>query len=132
VQVVLARAPGPITHAFFAIATEAHDDDGLPHTLEHLIFLGSEAYPYKGVLDMAANRLFARGTNAWTATDHTAYTATHAGAEGLLALLPVYADHVLFPTITAAGYTTEVHHVNGEGADAGVVVRACGRNAHML
>lgn len=29
------------------LATEAHDDDGLPHTLEHLIFLGSEEYPYK-------------------------------------------------------------------------------------
>ena len=118
---VLARAAGPITHAYFCIATEALDDDGLPHTLEHLVFLGSEKYPYKGVLDMAANRLFARGTNAWTATDHTAYTATHAGAEGLLALLPVYADHVLFPTLTPAGYLTEVHHVTGEGEDAGVV-----------
>lgn len=28
-------------------ATEAFDDDGLPHTLEHLVFLGSEKYPYK-------------------------------------------------------------------------------------
>ena len=28
-------------------ATEAHDDDGLPHTLEHLVFMGSENYPYK-------------------------------------------------------------------------------------
>lgn len=28
-------------------ATEAHDDDGLPHTLEHLVFMGSEDYPYK-------------------------------------------------------------------------------------
>lgn len=28
-------------------ATEAHDDDGLPHTLEHLVFMGSEKYPYK-------------------------------------------------------------------------------------
>ena len=28
-------------------ATEAHDDDGLPHTLEHLIFMGSEDYPFK-------------------------------------------------------------------------------------
>jgi len=120
-QVVLARASGPITHAYFCIATEALDDDGLPHTLEHLVFLGSEKFPYKGVLDMAANRLFARGTNAWTATDHTAYTATHAGAEGLLSLLPVYADHVLFPTLTPSGYLTEVHHVDGEGADAGVV-----------
>lgn len=29
------------------IATEAHDHDGLPHTLEHLVFMGSEKYPYK-------------------------------------------------------------------------------------
>ena len=28
-------------------ATEAHDHDGLPHTLEHLVFMGSEKYPYK-------------------------------------------------------------------------------------
>lgn len=48
------------------LATEAHDDDGLPHTLEHLIFLGSEDYPYKGVLDLVANRCLASGTNAWT------------------------------------------------------------------
>lgn len=28
-------------------ATEAFDDDGLPHTLEHLVFMGSEKYPFK-------------------------------------------------------------------------------------
>lgn len=32
---------------FHITATEAHDDDGLPHTLEHLVFMGSEDYPYK-------------------------------------------------------------------------------------
>jgi predicted Zn-dependent peptidase len=32
---------------FTCSATEAHDDDGLPHTLEHLVFLGSENYPFK-------------------------------------------------------------------------------------
>ena len=32
---------------FIIVATEAHDHDGLPHTLEHLIFMGSEEYPYK-------------------------------------------------------------------------------------
>ena len=31
----------------FILATEAHDDDGLPHTLEHIVFMGSEKYPYK-------------------------------------------------------------------------------------
>lgn len=40
-------------HAYLSVlfsyntATEAHDDDGLPHTLEHLVFMGSENYPYK-------------------------------------------------------------------------------------
>lgn len=28
---------------------------------------------------------------------------------------------MLYPTITSAGYVTEVHHVNGKGEDAGVV-----------
>lgn len=39
-----------------------------------MIFMGSELYSYKGVLDSLANRCFASGTNAWTAVDHTAYT----------------------------------------------------------
>ncbi|KAG4066708.1 hypothetical protein HA402_007344 [Bradysia odoriphaga] len=102
-------------------ATEAHDDDGLPHTLEHLIFLGSEKYPYKGVLDLLANRCLASGTNAWTDTDHTCYTMTTAGKDGFLELLPIYLDHVLFPTLTDSGFITEVHHVSGEGEDGGVV-----------
>lgn len=80
---------------------------------------------------MAANRLFARGTNAWTAVDSTVYTTSHAGGDGLLGvrrrgassallslaappvqdsdwipppqLLPVFADHVLWPTLTKSG-----------------------------
>ena len=76
-----------------------HKDDGLPHTLEHLIFLGSELYPYKGILDKLANRSMAQGTNAWTATDHTCYTLDTAGQEGCLNMLPIYADHILSPTL---------------------------------
>ena len=34
-----------------------HPDDGLPHCLEHLVFLGSKSYPHKGVLDKLAPRL---------------------------------------------------------------------------
>lgn len=99
----------------------ADDDDGLPHTLEHLIFLGSEKYPYKGVLDLLANRCLASGTNAWTDTDHTCYTMTTAGSEGFLELLPIYLDHILYPTLTDAGFITEVHHISGDGEDGGVV-----------
>ena len=48
------------------VATRAQDHDGLPHTLEHMIFLGSDEYPYKGILDILANKCLASGTNAWT------------------------------------------------------------------
>ncbi|XP_071956159.1 uncharacterized protein C05D11.1-like [Antedon mediterranea] len=119
--VCLAQVEGPLVNGYFVLATEAHDDDGLPHTLEHLIFLGSEDYPFKGVLDMLANRCLAQGTNAWTDTDHTCYTVMTAGSEGFLNLMPIYLDHVLYPTLTDSGYVTEVHHINGEGEDAGVV-----------
>ncbi|XP_071154933.1 uncharacterized protein C05D11.1-like [Mytilus edulis] len=119
--IFIADVGGPLVNGYFCLATEAHDDDGLPHTLEHLIFLGSEEYPYKGVLDLLANRCLASGTNAWTDTDHTCYTMTNAGSEGFLKLLPVYVEHVLYPTLTESGYITEVHHVSGEGENAGVV-----------
>ena len=35
----------------FALATEDRSDFGLPHTLEHLVFLGSKTYPHKGKLE---------------------------------------------------------------------------------
>lgn len=62
-RVVIAEVDGPVVNGYFVLATEAHDDDGLPHTLEHLIFLGSDRYPFKGMLDILANRCLASGTN---------------------------------------------------------------------
>lgn len=99
----------------FFLATEAHDDDGLPHTLEHLIFLGSEDYPFKGVLDLLANRCLASGTNAWTDIDHTCYTMETAGTGGFLSLLPIFLEHILYPTLTDEGFLTEVHHITEKG-----------------
>ncbi|KAF8898648.1 Metalloenzyme, LuxS/M16 peptidase-like protein [Infundibulicybe gibba] len=110
----------PIVNGYFVVATEIFDDSGCPHTLEHLVFMGSEKYPHKGVLDLLANRGFSNGTNAWTDTDHTAYTISTAGQQGFLQLLPIYVDHILYPTITKAGYVV-VHHINGKGEDSGVV-----------
>ncbi|KAG5342382.1 hypothetical protein C0989_002217 [Termitomyces sp. Mn162] len=83
--------------------------------------LWNKKYPYKGVLDNLANRGFSNGTNAWTDTDHTAYTISTAGEQGFLQLLPIYLDHILYPTITKAGFVTEVHHIDGKGQDSGVV-----------
>ncbi|CAD6909796.1 unnamed protein product [Tilletia controversa] len=111
----------PLLNLYITLATEIFNDSGVPHTLEHLIFLGSEKYPYKGVLDSLANRAFAQGTNAWTANDHTAYTLTTAGPDGFLRMLPIYLDHVFFPTLTDSGFVTEVYHVTPQGTDSGVV-----------
>ncbi|KAJ8960912.1 hypothetical protein NQ318_020211 [Aromia moschata] len=119
--VVIAEVDGPVVNGYFCLVTEALDDDGLPHTLEHLIFLGSEEYPYKGVLDLLANRCLASGTNAWTDIDHTCYTMETAGSEGFLALMPIFLEHILYPVLREEGFITEVHHITGEGEDAGVV-----------
>ena len=46
---------------------------------------------------------------------------TTVGSEGFLSMFPVYVEHILYPTLTESGYITEVHHINGDGEDAGVV-----------
>ena len=119
-RVVVVDQKGPKILGFFALATEIHDDSGAPHTLEHLCFMGSKSYQYKGVLDKLATRAYST-TNAWTATDHTAYTLDSAGWESFAQILPVYLEHVIVPTLTDSGCYTEVHHVDGTGHDAGVV-----------
>ena len=44
----LAAMTDILSHSVFpGQRTEAHDDDGLPHTLEHIVFMGSDQYPYK-------------------------------------------------------------------------------------
>ncbi|CAG8970962.1 hypothetical protein HYALB_00000943 [Hymenoscyphus albidus] len=119
-HVVVTDQKGPKVNGYFTLATEILDDSGSPHTLEHLVFMGSRSYQYKGLLDKLASRAYSN-TNAWTATDHTAYTLETAGWEGFAQILPVYLEHVILPTLTDEGCYTEVHHIDGEGNDAGVV-----------
>lgn len=126
-QFVLISVPGPICYLDAVVRTEMESDAydtphyGLPHTLEHLVFMGSDSYPYKGILDQIANRCFSHGTNAYTSIDETVYTVSCGGSEGFLRLLPVYMDHILNATISDEAFITEVHHINDEGEDAGVV-----------
>ena len=119
-RIVVTDQAGPKVHGTFLVATEILDDSGAPHTLEHLCFLGSRSYGYKGLLDKVAQRLYSN-TNAWTATDHTAYTLETAGYAAFAGILPMYLEHVLLPTLTDAGCYTEVFHIDGSGHDAGVV-----------
>ncbi|CCF57136.1 hypothetical protein KAFR_0C01430 [Kazachstania africana CBS 2517] len=111
----------PLVQGYFAVATECPTDSGTPHTLEHLIFMGSQKHHYKGLLDTAGN-LCMSSTNAWTATDQTVYTLTTAGWKGFQKLLPAYLDHILNPTLTDAACMTEVYHIDPEDlTDKGVV-----------
>ncbi|BDD56456.1 hypothetical protein MPDQ_006399 [Monascus purpureus] len=119
-RAVVIDQKGPKVTGYFVLATEIHDDSGAPHTLEHLCFMGSRNYRYKGFLDKLATRVYSN-TNAWTATDHTAYTLDTAGWEGFARILPVYLEHVIAPTLTDEGCYTEVHHIDATGNDAGVV-----------
>ena len=84
-------------------------------------FKFSEDYPYKEVLDLTANRCLADRTNAWTETDHTCYTVYTAGKGGFVTILPIYVDHILFPLLREEDFITEVHNIDGNGEDSGVV-----------
>ncbi|QLL34335.1 hypothetical protein HG536_0G01940 [Torulaspora globosa] len=111
----------PLVQGYFAVATECATDSGTPHTLEHLIFMGSHQHPFKGLLDTAGN-LCMSSTNAWTATDQTVYTLTSAGWKGFKQLLPAYLDHILHPTLTDEACLTEVYHIDPQDlSDKGVV-----------
>lgn len=68
-----------------------------------------------------ANRCLADRTNAWTDTDHTCYTVYTAGSSGFLNILPIYLDHIFHPLLREQDFLTEVHHINEDGDDAGVV-----------
>lgn len=118
---VLFAAPGPLVSATIVVGTQPLSNAGHPHTLEHIIFLGSHNYPARGYLDNLACRCLADGTNAWTETEYTAYTAKTVGFEGFAHLLPVFLDHILRPKINAASFASEVYHIRGDGKEAGVV-----------
>ena len=40
--------------------------------------------------------------------DHTCYTMTTAGSQGFLNLLPIYLDHILYPTLTPEGKYNQI------------------------
>lgn len=121
VRVVLFHAPGPLTSVNIALGTIPVSDAGHPHTLEHIIFLGSQNHPLRGYLDTLANRSLADGTNAYTDVSATVYQANAAGLEGMCKLVPCFLDHVLRPTINQKTFASEVYNVRANGKESGVV-----------
>ena len=119
--IAMAKTDTPLVHGEFCLPTRVENDDGLPHILEHLIFQGSDGYPYQEALDLLAARSLGARTNAATYQDRTCYWLSTAGTSGFLEILPIYLDHIFFPRLREEDFMTEVHHVNGKGEDAGVV-----------
>lgn len=120
-RLVFIPVPGPIATASIVVPTLASNNKGLPHTLEHLVFCGSESIPHRGYLDNLASRCLSTGTNAYTAEDHTSYEIVTAGSEGLCSIFPVFLDHVLHPTLRDRQFMTEVYHLDGSAKKQGVV-----------
>ncbi|KJP84911.1 hypothetical protein AK88_05460 [Plasmodium fragile] len=120
-RIILSKIKSPKIYGYFTLLTEAENDEGLPHTLEHLIFLGSHKYPHKGLLDSLAYKCLSEGTNAWTSIDHTCYTIETFGMEGFSNILPIYLDFILNPTLADDMFLSEVHHIFENGTHNGVV-----------
>ncbi|CAD5233463.1 unnamed protein product [Bursaphelenchus xylophilus] len=132
-HIALAQTKGPAVSCQINFATETETDDGLPHTLEHLVFMGSKSFPFKGGLDLLSlNAMAVDGTNAFTAQDHTGYTVKTMGAQGMQQFVHIYCDHLLNPLLTPQNYKTEVYHITPEGIDAGVVYSEMQEHENML
>ena len=129
--VAVAKTDSPIVYGHFCLPTPAFDNDGDPYILEHLIFMGSEDYPYKEALDFLADSCLAKKPSSWIRKDHTCYTVDTVGTAGFTQILPIFLDHILFPTLRPEDFVTEVHHIDGKGYDIGVVYRKIERSNHI-
>jgi Zn-dependent M16 (insulinase) family peptidase len=121
IRLVKFNAPGPLVSLSIFVGTEPVSNAGEPHTLEHLVFMSSKRHPQRGFLDTCAGLALCSGTNAFTANEYTAYTATTAGVEGFVTLLPCYLDHVLRPCLSEGDFASEVYRVKSDGTECGVV-----------
>jgi Zn-dependent M16 (insulinase) family peptidase len=132
-HVAFADVAGPIVSSHLVLITETETDDGLPHTLEHLVFMGSKTYPFKGALDLLAMKAFSvGGTNAWTEQDHTSYTVKTIGESGMQQFIAVYGDHLINPILSDENYRSEVYNVTATGEETGVVYSEIQDNENNL
>ncbi|KAL0123609.1 hypothetical protein PUN28_005848 [Cardiocondyla obscurior] len=119
--VCIADVEGPIVNCHFALATEVLNDEGLPEAVAHILFAGSEEYPYTNLLNRWSYRCLSLGTETHTFQDYTCYSMKASGSEGFFFLLPIYLDHILYPTLKEAAYIVDIHRITKYGDDAGTL-----------
>lgn len=88
------------------------------------MFLGSEDYPYRHVINNIAKNCHVTAFNSWTAVNYTCYTYTSASECGFFNMLPIFMDHLLFPTLKKTNYITDIYHIDEYGRDAGHVAQS--------
>ncbi|KAJ2787422.1 hypothetical protein GGI15_000724 [Coemansia interrupta] len=121
-RVVVCPVPGLVCNMSVCMPTPCSDHKGTPHTLEHLVFCGSEKYPYRGYLDALASHNLGQPLNASTHKDMTLYKFVGLCQEGAANVLPAVLDHIMHPIIQDNHFATEVYHVDQEGRQQGVVL----------
>ncbi|XP_018058136.1 PREDICTED: uncharacterized protein C05D11.1-like [Atta colombica] len=117
--ICIADVSDPIVSCHFAIATEVFTDDGLPEAVSHLVLMGSEDYPYKNLLTRWSHKCYSLDAEIHTFQDYTCYSMRTSETKGFFSLLPVYLDHILYPTLSEAAYIINVHHITKYGDNGG-------------
>lgn len=120
-RVVHIDCHGSLINGWFAICTESFNDTGCPHALEHLTFCGSEQSAEADELYRTTFHGLCSRAYAYTGVDRTVYSVSSADEDSFLRVLPVYADHILYPTLTDESLRTEVYNVDEKGDNNGVV-----------
>ena len=113
----LAKTDSPIVQVDFCLATKDEDESGLPEFVEGLIF-----YPHEEALHLLATHCLGKEIISWSRADHTCFSVSTAGTSGLLEILPILLDHILFPYIRTDDYLTDAHFKNENGDDAMVYI----------
>jgi Zn-dependent M16 (insulinase) family peptidase len=83
--------------------------------------VGSRTFPYRGYLDTLAIGCYSSGTNAYTCEDHTGYTITTCSNDGMIHLLPIFLDHIVYPTLRDKDMKAEVFFTDSRRKSQGVV-----------
>ncbi len=87
--------------------TDAMDDQGKAHILEHCVLQGSRRYPAADAFQAMTKRSLAPALNAYTSDDHTSYPFTTTDALDFDNLLSVYLDLVFSPLLTEKTFQQE-------------------------
>ncbi len=97
--------------------TVPRDSSGVAHILEHIVLSGSQKYPLKTPFFAMQPRSLNTFSNAFTASDWTAYPFSTRNAQDFSNLLSVYLDAAFFPLLRADTFLREAWRLEYDPLD---------------